>query len=406
MVFATRQQGLPLPLHSKSARSSEGDDIRSNPMIFFGILGMVLCCEWAYQQQVRAADAREHEFQGSEIELFHAWHGLYPAAGTGADAEVTRGDAVLADDGNILENLLLSTPEENAPADVKTDYVDSLESEGVGNGVPGLVLDWGRVKSWAPPPASRFRSSASAAKDLKASAAFVSHADLFGATWRGKAPKVACVTIVPRGSADHAWITHFIDNFRLQQYEGERHLVVIYHREDAEARHILQMHADGISIQGAAVNDTDLPSAAAFRYGAWLAGDADVIARWDFGAWYHPTRLALQVKALASSGRPASRLGSWTLSDGSTGTHAASPGDGKESDGRQQQADDHADGTLIGEASWMRRNWFPTLDANIKKSQPLDARHLTLVVDAPELAVFPIGELPAVPPQAPSNDVQ
>merc|ERR1719247_3392498 len=103
---------------------------------------------------------------------------------------------------------------------------------------------------------------------------------------------------------------YFINNFRLQDYEGSRQLVLVYHHADPDAAELVRTYADGSYIKGlAAQGNETFPSAAALRYGAW-SSDADVIARWDFEEWHDPSRLSMQVRALAMAAKPASVLAS------------------------------------------------------------------------------------------------
>merc|ERR1719401_2905185 len=158
---------------------------------------------------------------------------------------------------------------------------------------------------------------------------------------------------------------YLIDNFKLQHYEGERELVLVHQQGDVETSRLLQQYADGKTIKVGTVSTGS--ATLAFRYGAWLAGDADVIAHWDFFAWYHPERLATQVRALAFSGRPACLLDSWTVLDGKTDQRSVvSEGD---------QSED----TLVGEASWIRRYWLLV---------PTKAEHLVRVQQSAELVVY------------------
>merc|ERR1719333_1840236 len=125
-------------------------------------------------------------------------------------------------------------------------------------------------------------------------------------------PKVACITVVPCGEMAQVWMKHFIKNFRMQNYEGPRELVLVYHHEDTETARLVAQHANGVSIKAVAAMSEEYPSATAFRFGAWKS-DADVVARWDFDVWHNPKQLSMQVRALALSGRPASVLKGWKV---------------------------------------------------------------------------------------------
>merc|ERR1719401_583450 len=145
---------------------------------------------------------------------------------------------------------------------------------------------------------------------------------------------------------------YLIDNFKLQHYEGERELVLVHQQGDVEASRLLQQYADGKTIKVGTVSTGS--ATLAFRYGAWLAKDADIIAHWDFFAWYHPERLATQVRALAYMGRPACLLNTWTVIDDETEQR------------RTISEGGHSVDTLVGEAAWMRRYWFPSHDREEK----------------------------------------
>jgi hypothetical protein len=168
---------------------------------------------------------------------------------------------------------------------------------------------------------------------------------------------------------------YFIDNFRLQHYEGERELILVHQQGDTETSKLIQQYADGVTIKAGAVSTGSMPSTLAFRYGAFLGNDADVIAHWDFFAWYHPERLATQVRALAYWGRPACVLDSWTVLDGKTDQRSI------------VSEDSHNVDTLVGEASWMHRYWFPRQE-RAEKGHELKAQHLVRVEHAAELVVY------------------
>lgn len=173
------------------------------------------------------------------------------------------------------------------------------------------------------------------------------------ARWRGHIPSVACVTVVPRGKASKVWMRYFVDNFRLQKYEGVIQIVFVYHHSDldtAEVVHDIRAEKNGtLHIRGAAARDPEYPSPAAYRFGAWVARDADIVARWDFEAWHHPHRLSTQVRALTFSARPACLLNSWTVLDDK----------GKRS---TVSADVRWESSFVGEAAWMRKNWYPRME--------------------------------------------
>lgn len=226
-------------------------------------------------------------------------------------------------------------------------------------------LVWEKAASWK-----------TASRSDKALAT-VQRSALHGASWSGKIPKVACIAVVPRGSRGAAWLKYFVDNFRLQHYEGERQLFLIHHQDDHKTKHLVDQHADGNMIKSGEVSGAEPLSTVAFRYGAFLAlsSGADVIARWDFGGWYHPARLATQVHALALTGRPACLLGSWTFSDG------------KENQHRVASEGNRYDATIVGVAAWMRRHWYPTVDGT-RDATGLSEKDLVVVHEAAELAVY------------------
>lgn len=139
-------------------------------------------------------------------------------------------------------------------------------------------------------------------------------------------------------------MTYFIDNFKLQDYEGEKQLVFVYHHTDTDAAELLQNYVDGSKIKAvAARGDEEFPSNAALRYGAWSV-KADVIARWEFEEWHDPSRLSMQVRSMASTSRPACIL-------------EAKP----EESTQAAKADVIVveDTSLAGERSWMKAYWQP-----------------------------------------------
>jgi hypothetical protein len=193
--------------------------------------------------------------------------------------------------------------------------------------------------------------------------------------WDGKIPKVACITVLPQGHTTETLMRYFMDNYKLQHYEGARQLIIVYHSADHEAARIAHLHANGDSVLAAAARGGGpFPSATAYRYGAWLAKGADIVARWDFDAWHHPNRLSMQVRALAVAKRQASLLPRMTIFDvnggnstvpGSTGPH----------------------GSLIGDASWMQKHWMPLLEEEASVLHGLQAQHV-VQVDMPELVAY------------------
>merc|ERR1719182_60789 len=124
---------------------------------------------------------------------------------------------------------------------------------------------------------------------MGASAVMLSRKDLRVQHWVGKIPKVACVTVLPQGKVTEVLMKYFMDNYNLQHYEGERQLIIVYHSTDAEAARIAHLYADGTTVKAAAARGSDaFPSVTAYRYGAWMAKGADLLARWDFEGFHHP----------------------------------------------------------------------------------------------------------------------
>eukprot|EP00747_Dinoflagellata_sp_TGD_P105745 gnl/TRDRNA2_/TRDRNA2_169645_c2_seq1.p1 gnl/TRDRNA2_/TRDRNA2_169645_c2~~gnl/TRDRNA2_/TRDRNA2_169645_c2_seq1.p1 ORF type:complete len:387 (+),score=73.59 gnl/TRDRNA2_/TRDRNA2_169645_c2_seq1:2-1162(+) len=212
------------------------------------------------------------------------------------------------------------------------------------------------------------------------------------AFWDGELPKVACVTVIPSTPAAKAYLKYFlpsfITNWQKQTYAGATQLVFVYEHTNSDARTMLQVHADGKSILAAATASSSLPgevfpSSSSFRYGMWMAHDADVIARWDFGTWHDPRRLELQVRALAMAARPASLLGTWMEIEGgdedpSKANRIVKTGNGTD-----------WDTSLLGEITWMRRHWHPMRNES-QRHEELDvreARHVVHIADMPQLMV-------------------
>jgi hypothetical protein len=177
-----------------------------------------------------------------------------------------------------------------------------------------------------------------------------------GLKWAGKVPKVACIVAVPSAHDTKAKMRYFIDNFQLQNYEGERELVLVYRHADADVEKLVKQYADGTLIRAVPAHDHgNFPSTTALRYGAWST-DAQVIARWNFDEWHHPDQLAFQVRALALTSRPVSLLNRWTI---------LSARDDAASDDAPTETilSDSAgwEGSMVGEAKWMQSHWMPML---------------------------------------------
>jgi len=199
--------------------------------------------------------------------------------------------------------------------------------------------------------------------------------ELLANHWEGHIPKVACITVLPQGHVTEQTMTYFMDNYKLQHYEGARQLVIIYHSGDKEASRLAHLHADGSSVIASAAQEVkDGPSATAYRYGAWLAKGADLVARWDFDAWHHPNRLSMQVRAIVLAGRQASVVARITTFD-AEGNHSTIPGG----------TGPH--GSMIGEASWMQKHWMPVLEDESSLLHGFQSHHL-VQVDIPDLLAY------------------
>lgn len=208
-----------------------------------------------------------------------------------------------------------------------------------------VYVHWSSVKAWHGPKWWEMSTGRS----------LVTREEAQGAHWAGMIPKVACITAITSGFHAKIQMKYFINNFHLQNYEGPRQLVFVYHHTDLEAAKLVQRYSDGVSIRGvAARNNESFPSTQGLRYGAWIT-DADVIARWDFEEWHHPNRLSLQVRALALSTRPAC-----VVQQAAGTTHSLS-----------------REASIVGEAVWMRRHWRP-MAAN--ESEVLDSVQADRVV--------------------------
>lgn len=223
--------------------------------------------------------------------------------------------------------------QESTDASNSTHEHDDHEIMAPATSSPSRFLSWRSVADWS--------------KTTHSGPLRLTRSELMHGKWSGAIPKVACVALVPSGKPLKAWLTKFVDNFRLQNYEGLKQLVLVYDHHNRAAAKLLERYADGTFIKGAPSLSKVFPSAEAFRFGAWLS-DADVVARWDFDAWHHPQRLTLQVRALAHSQRPASLLTSWKRlhNDGNT---------------EEETQGERWDGSMVGEASWMRKNWLPNI---------------------------------------------
>lgn len=192
------------------------------------------------------------------------------------------------------------------------------------------------------------------------------------AKWQGALPKVACVSVIVPTRDLAIRMKYFVNNFRLQDYEGSRQLILVYPNTSSLAARVVKQFADGYLIKAVADRSGHFPSTAAFRYGAW-SSDAEVVARWDFGAWHHPRRIAMQVRAMALAARPAGLLAKQSL-PGSSTSGAGKP---------LNETGDEA--SLMGERTWMWEHWYPELgnasDQVLDKAQA----HNIVRIDMPDL---------------------
>jgi len=208
------------------------------------------------------------------------------------------------------------------------------------------VAGWSKV-SWRPKPSWTGLMSDKMSVVLRQ--------DVRHMHWSGVIPKVACITTIQSSRHTKARIMYFVNNFRLQDYEGPRQLVFVYHHSDTTAAELINTYVDGTYIKGvAAFGDNVFSSGAALRYGAW-SSDADVVARWDFEEWHDPSRLSMQIRALAKTSRPACviRL---------------------PRDANNQQA--FSGSSLVGERSWMNKHWHPLAPEESTLLETSEAAHV------------------------------
>jgi hypothetical protein len=194
-------------------------------------------------------------------------------------------------------------------------------------------LVWTSVAAW-----SKYSSNFLASK----APSIVSREQVRHLHWSGSLPKVACVTPISGSRHAKARMMYFIDNFRLQDYEGLRQLVLVYHYLDESAGRLAHSYANGSFIKAVAAHgNSTFPSNSALRYGAW-SSDADVIAHWDFDEWHDPSQLSMQIRAMALVSRPACVL--------------------KHDEESKRSKEETAPGfSLVGERAWMKRYWHPYL---------------------------------------------
>jgi hypothetical protein len=198
--------------------------------------------------------------------------------------------------------------------------------------------------------------------------------------WEGKLPSVACIAPITAEAATERQISALVSNFRLQMYEGRRSLALLYKASDSATAELLQRFADGVLVKAVAARNTgEFPSTTALRYGSWAA-DADIIARWNADEWYHPQRLSMQIESMVLAARPVSLLKSWTLHGSSASSFETSVADkvGWE-------------GSMVGEASWMKQHWMPMLEEERLMLGGVQAGSV-VQLDMPELLAYRVDE--------------
>jgi len=230
------------------------------------------------------------------------------------------------------------------------------------------ALSWDSMKDWVTKHGPGFSS--------KTPMMFHRQDERLRGEWQGFAPMVACITVLPQGQVTEALMKSFMDNYMSQEYEGDRKLVIIYHQEDQQAADVARPYVNGKSVIAAtAFGEGRFISSTAYRYGGWLARDVDITAQWDFDAWHHPLQLSMQVRAMVASNRPASVV-TW-VTDFST--------DGTNSNAVQGGFGQH--GSMVGETSWMRKNWMPLIEHEHSVPGGLHAGEV-VQIDMPELLAY------------------
>jgi len=239
-----------------------------------------------------------------------------------------------------------------------------------GSAMPELASDdvqdqdpWSLVKRW---------TSRRVTADAKLSDLFVTTVaenDAQEAAFLKNAPSVACIAVLPSGQDTFQRVRFLIDNFVEQTYEGSMQLIIIAD-DGHESEEALASFVDGVTIKAvhAAVDRIDL--AALYRLGVAEADDADILARWDWNAWHHPDRLALQIRAMALTSRPVSHLRTWTTTQ-----------EGSE----VPRQEDLGEPTLVGEKEWMKRYWYP--GQHEEQLQTAHSRHF-VELDLPKLVAY------------------
>jgi hypothetical protein len=172
----------------------------------------------------------------------------------------------------------------------------------------------------------------------------VSKSDVRHMHWTGKLPKVAAIASLKGDRKHRARMMYFVDNFRLQDYDGEKELVLVYHHKDVAAAELVNRYVNDTSIKAVVAHDKDqemFPSDPALRYAAW-SSDADVIAQWDVDEYHDPSRISLQVRAMAHANRHACILSTTSTS------HS-----------QEEESKEIHRVSLMGERSWMKVHWHP-----------------------------------------------
>jgi hypothetical protein len=218
-------------------------------------------------------------------------------------------------------------------------------------GAPSLPsqLKWSNVPS---SPSSKTQGGIFLEASQKQSVV-VNKADVRHLHWVDDLPKVAAIAWIRGGRKTRARMTYFVDNFKLQDYEGRRQLVLVYHSDDSEAADSLRQFANSTDVKIVAAHDSQdaFPSDAALRYAAW-SSDADVVAQWDFEEWHDPSRLSTQIRAMAYAAKRACVLSVTSTSH------------------KQEDEDKEISlSSVAGTRTWMKAHWHPFSNRPIEASQ-------------------------------------
>jgi len=235
-------------------------------------------------------------------------------------------------------------------------------------------LHWRDVVAWQ----TAVGASALRGSGDRRNFAQVAKKELRHSKWGGMIPSVACVSVVPYGKNIKYQLPYFLDNFKLQNYEGMKQLILVYHHEDKATKKLLASHADGVRVKAVSAMGGSDATSPAFRFGAWVAKDVDVIARWDFDAWHDPSRLSMQIRAMALAKRPASRLRSWAVRNYSSGETM-----------EDSNIDLRGEASLVGEKEWISQHWYPMLADEAGSLLRASAQHV-VEFEFPELLVYDV----------------